>query len=130
MRSTPLQGYDNLVVSAWVQVAGEGGQRGQAGAVAAAARELRPVEIVGLYESQKETLEVRCCFRNTAMPNKALHGFYTACHSSLLLNHGIQPLANGMAHCGVLTLGSCLVALDVHHPRCLVCCKEATFTLV
>ena len=66
MHSTPLQGYDKLVVSAWVQVAGEGGQRGQAGAVAAAARELRPVEIVGLYESQKETLEVGCCFRHSA----------------------------------------------------------------
>lgn len=38
---------------------GEGGQRGQAGAVAAAARELRPVEIVGLYEGQKEVTEVQ-----------------------------------------------------------------------
>lgn len=32
-------------------------QRSVAGAVAAAARELRPVELVGLYESQKEVLE-------------------------------------------------------------------------
>lgn len=37
---------------------GEGNSRGQAGAVAAAARELRPVEIVGLYEEQKDRMEV------------------------------------------------------------------------
>ena len=97
-----------------MQVAGEGVQRGQAGAVAAAARELRPVEIVGLYEIQKETLEVCCCFRNVAMPNKGLHGLHTACHSSLLSKCGIKPLDNGMAHCGVLTLGYCLVTLNVH----------------
>ncbi|KAL0019238.1 hypothetical protein WJX79_004955 [Trebouxia sp. C0005] len=36
---------------------GEGSSRGQAGAVAAAARELRPVEIVGLYEEQKDRME-------------------------------------------------------------------------
>lgn len=47
---------------------GDGSSRGQAGAVAAAARELRPVEIVGLYEEQKDSMEVglglpawRCC---------------------------------------------------------------------
>ena len=38
--------------------AGDGSSRGQAGAVAAAARELRPVEIVGLYEEQKDRAEV------------------------------------------------------------------------
>ena len=38
--------------------AGDGSSRGQAGAVAAAARELRPVEIVGLYEEQKDRTEV------------------------------------------------------------------------
>lgn len=39
---------------------GVGDQSGKsaAGAVAAAARELRPVEIVGIYESQREELEV------------------------------------------------------------------------
>ena len=37
---------------------GEDNSRGQAGAVAAAARELRPVEIVGLYEEQKDRMEV------------------------------------------------------------------------
>ncbi|KAL3157009.1 hypothetical protein ABBQ38_001262 [Trebouxia sp. C0009 RCD-2024] len=36
---------------------GDGSSRGQAGAVAAAARELRPVEIVGLYEEQKDSME-------------------------------------------------------------------------
>lgn len=36
---------------------GSGVSRGAAGAVAAAARELRPVELVGLYEVQKEALE-------------------------------------------------------------------------
>ena len=43
--------------------AGDGSTRGQAGAVAAAARELRPVEIVGLYEEQKDSMEVMlACF--------------------------------------------------------------------
>lgn len=32
-------------------------RRAAAGAVAAAARELRPVELVGIYESQKEAME-------------------------------------------------------------------------
>ena len=46
--------------SLWLgQLTGEGSARGQAGAVAAAARELRPVEIVSLYEEQKDTLEVQ-----------------------------------------------------------------------
>jgi hypothetical protein len=32
-------------------------RRAAAGAVAAAARELRPIELVGLYETQKEVVE-------------------------------------------------------------------------
>lgn len=49
--------------AAWSDVggpgAGAGGRRGSnaAGAVAAAARELRPIELVGIYEGQKEALE-------------------------------------------------------------------------
>ena len=39
---------------------GDGALRAQSGAVAAAARELRPVEIVGLYEEQKDRMEVIC----------------------------------------------------------------------
>ncbi len=38
---------------------GEAGSRGAAGAVAAACRELRPIEIVGIYETQREAAEVR-----------------------------------------------------------------------
>ena len=41
-------------------VTGDGNSRAQAGAVAAAARELRPVEIVGLYEEQSTTRKVFC----------------------------------------------------------------------
>lgn len=52
-----VAGINNTRKVSW-HVSGEGLQRGQAGAVAAAARELRPVEIVGLYEGQKAALEV------------------------------------------------------------------------
>ena len=50
-----LQGTGDLCLRL---LAGEGSSRGQAGAVAAAARELRPVEIVGLYEEQRDRMEV------------------------------------------------------------------------
>ena len=42
---------------------GDGAMRAQSGAVAAAARELRPVEIVGLYEEQKDRMEVTSAAR-------------------------------------------------------------------
>lgn len=38
--------------------------RSVAGAVSAAVREVRPLEIVGLYESQQEALEVSCTTNN------------------------------------------------------------------
>ena len=46
--------------------AGDPHGKGASGAMSAAARELRPTEIVGMYESHKETLEVTdtaagCC---------------------------------------------------------------------
>ena len=37
---------------------GDGRAKSAAGAVTAAVRELRPLEIVGLYEAQREALEV------------------------------------------------------------------------
>ena len=53
-----LQQVDSVTGPAACGAAGDGNSRGQAGAVAAAARELRPVEIVGLYEEHKDRAEV------------------------------------------------------------------------
>jgi hypothetical protein len=52
-----LQVYTRLK-SAFAAHKAEASGRGAAGAVAAAARELRPVEIVGVYEQQREALEL------------------------------------------------------------------------
>lgn len=53
---------DCVTIPAASDAAGDGSSRAQAGAVAAAGRELRPVEIVGLYEEQKDRAEVLLWF--------------------------------------------------------------------
>lgn len=53
---------DWVINPAACNAAGDGSSRAQAGAVAAAGRELRPVEIVGLYEEQKDRAEVLLYF--------------------------------------------------------------------
>lgn len=57
-----LHQVDSVTGPAACNAAGDGNAQGQAGAVAAAARELRPVEIVGLYEEQKDRAEVLLWF--------------------------------------------------------------------
>ena len=76
--------------------AGDGSSRGQAGAVAAAARELRPVEIVGLYEEQKDRAEV-------------MHLLFacTSCHGSEQSNSGPSALCNFLLAFEEMSLTPC-----------------------
>jgi hypothetical protein len=66
--------------SAFAAHKAEAAGRGAAGAVAAAARELRPVEIVGVYEQQREGLELEASRLRAEVRSVLLWGYL---HSDL-----------------------------------------------